>query len=114
MAVAAAAASTLSASAPASATAGTSFNVTVTAKDAYGNTATSYTGTVHFTSSDSAAVLPGNYTFVSGDAGRQHVQRHPEDRRQPDRDRHRYGHWLDHRYYRLGDRGRRRGQHVVG
>ena len=46
-----------------------SFNVTITAKDAYGNTATSYTGTVHFTSSDSAAVLPGNYTFVAGDAG---------------------------------------------
>ena len=69
VAVAAAAASTLSASAPANATAGTSFNVTVTAKDAYGNTATGYTGTVHFTSSDGQAVLPANYTFVAGDAG---------------------------------------------
>jgi uncharacterized repeat protein (TIGR01451 family) len=28
-----------------------------------------YTGTVHFTSSDAQAVLPADYTFVSGDAG---------------------------------------------
>ena len=28
-----------------------------------------YTGTVHFTSSDTAAVLPANYTFVAGDNG---------------------------------------------
>ena len=50
-------------------TAGAAHNVTVTAKDAFGNTATGYTGTVHFTSSDGAAVLPANYTFVAGDAG---------------------------------------------
>ncbi|MBI2830659.1 MAG: hypothetical protein HYX79_00180 [Chloroflexi bacterium] len=43
--------------------------VTVTAKDAYGNTATTYTGAIHFTSSDSSATLPGNYTFVGGDNG---------------------------------------------
>ena len=36
----------------ASTTAGVSQSFTVTAKDAYGNTATGYTGTVHFTSSD--------------------------------------------------------------
>jgi hypothetical protein len=41
----------------------------VTAQDAYGNTATGYTGTVHFTSSDGAASLPVNYTFVALDAG---------------------------------------------
>jgi len=41
----------------------------VTAQDIYGNTATGYTGTVHFTSSDGAASLPANYTFVAGDAG---------------------------------------------
>src|SRR5205814_1989106 len=35
----------------------------------YGNTATGYTGTVHFTSSDSQAVLPANYSFSAGDAG---------------------------------------------
>ena len=43
--------------------------LTVTVKDPYGNVATGYRGTVRFTSSDSAAVLPGNYTFTAGDAG---------------------------------------------
>jgi hypothetical protein len=41
----------------------------VVAKDADGNTATSYTGTVTFSSSDAKAVLPANYTFVSTDRG---------------------------------------------
>jgi hypothetical protein len=52
-------------------TAGTAFNVTVTAQDTYGNTATGYTGTIHFTKSDSGAgsTLPGSYTFVAGDNG---------------------------------------------
>ena len=50
-------------------TAGTAHNVTVTAQDAFGNVATGYTGTVHFTSSDGSAVLPANYTFTGGDAG---------------------------------------------
>src|SRR5205085_2475929 len=53
-------------SAPASATAGTAFNFTVTALDAFNNTATSYAGTVHFTSSDGAATLPGNTTLTNG------------------------------------------------
>jgi hypothetical protein len=39
---------------------------TVTAKDAYGNTAAGYAGTVRITSSDGAAVLPGNSTLISG------------------------------------------------
>ena len=47
----------------------TAGSVTVTAKDAFGNTATGYTGTVHFTSTDAAACLPANYTFVGGDNG---------------------------------------------
>jgi hypothetical protein len=42
---------------------------TVTAKDPYSNVATGYTGTVHFTSSDPKAMLPANYTFLSGDHG---------------------------------------------
>ena len=45
---------------------GVPFSLTVTAKDAYGNTATGYTGTVHFTSSDLAAILPPDYTFTTG------------------------------------------------
>jgi hypothetical protein len=42
------------------------FNLTVTAKDPYGNTAISYSGTVHFTSSDLGATLPADYTFTTG------------------------------------------------
>ncbi len=41
----------------------------VSAKDAYGNTVTGYTGTVHFTSSDAGAGLPADYTFTSDDQG---------------------------------------------
>ena len=53
-------------SAPASATAGNAITFTVTAKDVNNNTATGYTGTVHFTSSDPAAVLPANTTLTNG------------------------------------------------
>jgi hypothetical protein len=56
-------------SAPAGVTAGSAFNFTMTVKDFFGNVATSYTGTVHFTSSDGQAVLPADYTFTSADAG---------------------------------------------
>ena len=50
------------------ATIGSPFNITVTAMDAFGNTVTSYSGTVHFASSDGHAVLPGDST-LSGGAG---------------------------------------------
>jgi hypothetical protein len=46
--------------------AGRLFTVTLTAQDAYGNIATSYSGTVHFTSSDPQAVLPANCTYSNG------------------------------------------------
>jgi hypothetical protein len=49
--------------------AGQTFTMTVTAQDAFANTITSYTGTVHFTSTDPAATLPGDYTFTSTDKG---------------------------------------------
>jgi len=64
-----AAASHFAVSAPAGSTAGNSFSVSVTALDPYNNTATGYGGTVHFTSSDGQASLPGDYTFTAGDAG---------------------------------------------
>jgi hypothetical protein len=48
---------------------GSSRTVTVTALDAYGNVATGYLGKIHFTSSDSKAALPADYTFTSTDAG---------------------------------------------
>jgi methionine-rich copper-binding protein CopC len=51
------------------ATAGVASTVTVTARDAFGNIATGYGGTVHFTSTDSQAALPANYVFTAGDAG---------------------------------------------
>lgn len=60
-------------------TAGRSFNVTVTATDGFGNTVTGYQGTVHFALSPpgstapatpTGTVLPADYTFTSGDAGR--------------------------------------------
>jgi sugar lactone lactonase YvrE len=54
---------------PNSVLAGAAVTVTVTAEDASGHAATGYTGTVHFTSTDPAAVLPPNYTFVGADAG---------------------------------------------
>src|SRR4029079_10404754 len=47
-------------------TAGTAFSFTVTALDQFNNTATSYAGTVHFTSSDGQAVLPANSTLTNG------------------------------------------------
>ncbi len=49
-------------------TAGTASNVRVIAMQA-GVIDTTYTGTIHFTSTDPMAVLPPNYTFVAGDAG---------------------------------------------
>jgi parallel beta-helix repeat protein len=54
---------------PTSASAGDVFTVAVTAQDAQGKTASGYTGTVHFTSSDSQAVLPADYAFTSTDKG---------------------------------------------
>jgi hypothetical protein len=54
---------------PSSVSVGVPFSLTLTVQDAYGNIVTGYIGTVHFSSSDSAAALPGNYTFTAGDAG---------------------------------------------
>ncbi|HXR53740.1 MAG TPA: glycoside hydrolase family 43 protein, partial [Acidimicrobiales bacterium] len=54
---------------PQSATPGVPFALTVTALDPSGATDPTYQGTVHFTSSDLAAVLPPDYTFTAADAG---------------------------------------------
>ena len=51
---------------PGTVSANTAFLATVTARDAFNNVATSYAGTVHFTSSDLGATLPANNTLVSG------------------------------------------------
>ncbi len=52
--------------APTGVTLGTPFTFTVTAEDSNNNVATGYTGTVHFSSSDTAATLPANSTLVNG------------------------------------------------
>src|SRR2546428_840229 len=56
----------LKVTAPASATSGQAFSVSVIAENDQGNPVTSYTGTVHFSSSDSAAALPSDSTLTNG------------------------------------------------
>src|SRR5215469_16765857 len=53
---------------PANATAGMVFSVTVSALDSSNNVVATYSGTVHFTSSDGRASLPGNSTLTNGTA----------------------------------------------
>ena len=65
VAVASAAVKTLSLASTSGAI-GVSRAVTVAGRDAYGNIATSYTGTVHFTSSDPLAQLPPDATLING------------------------------------------------
>ncbi len=54
---------------PSPVTVGTVHTFTVTAKDAFGNVATGYVGTVHFSSTDVSAILPADYTFTASDGG---------------------------------------------
>ncbi len=64
-----AAANTFVITAPSSVSAGVTFSLTLTVEDAYGNVVTGYTGTVHFSSTDTRAKLPSNYTFTATDKG---------------------------------------------
>lgn len=50
-------------------TAGESSDVIVEVYDEFGNLVSDYTGTIHFTSSDSQAELPADYTFTTADNG---------------------------------------------
>jgi len=59
----------LSLNSPHNVTAGSPFSMTVTAQNFNCNTVPSYTGTVHFASTDGQAVLPGDYTYGPGDNG---------------------------------------------
>ena len=54
---------------PTSVTAGGTVSPTVTAEDSAGRQLTGYGGTVHFSSTDSQAGLPSNYTFTSAPSG---------------------------------------------
>jgi hypothetical protein len=67
--VSAAAATHFSITAPANVKPGTPFHIIIKALDAYDNVAKNYRGRIHFMSSDRRAVLPGDYTFTSGDGG---------------------------------------------
>ena len=49
-------------------------NITVTVVDASGNPVPNYTGTIHFTSSDTRAGLPADYTFTAADQGKHTFQ----------------------------------------
>jgi predicted outer membrane repeat protein len=51
---------------PLTATSGTAFPLTVIMEDTFGDVLTRYTGTVHFTSDDTHAVLPPDYQFTTG------------------------------------------------
>jgi hypothetical protein len=57
--------------APLTATAGTTFDLTVVAADPFGNPDPTFTGTVHFTSTDlkPGVSLPADYTFSGADGG---------------------------------------------
>jgi subtilisin-like proprotein convertase family protein len=54
---------------PLSVVAGNNQQLLATVKDAFGNPATGYTGTLRFTSSDPQAGLPADYTFTAADKG---------------------------------------------
>lgn len=54
---------------PNEAAAGQAVQLQITARDTAGNTLTTYGGTVHFSSTDTAAQLPSDATFTSGDSG---------------------------------------------
>lgn len=56
--------------APATAVAGDVFYITVTAKDAYNNVVTGYTGTAGFESTDAQWVSPGDVPFYAADQGK--------------------------------------------
>src|ERR1019366_7955669 len=53
-------------SAPSPETAGVGFNFSVTAEDPFGNLASGYNGTLHFTANDPLATLPVNSKLTSG------------------------------------------------
>jgi hypothetical protein len=50
-------------------TAGDLICLTVKTTDAFGNAVVGYNGTVHFSSTDTQAGLPADYTFTAADAG---------------------------------------------
>ena len=60
---------TFTITAPASTGSGSSFSITVQTRNSAGSNMSTYRGAIHFTSTDSSATLPADYTFTSTDAG---------------------------------------------
>ena len=54
---------------PGTLVAGQQGNIVVAAYDSYGNIATTYASTIHFTSTDPCAALPPDYQFIAADQG---------------------------------------------
>jgi len=54
---------------PGTVTAGSAVSATVTIRDSFGNLATNYRGTVHFSSTSPGATLPADATFTAADNG---------------------------------------------
>ncbi len=63
-------AAAISARTPSNVTAGVAFNMTLSVVDAFGNTVTGYTGTLHISGpSGGGNILPVDYTFTAADQG---------------------------------------------
>jgi hypothetical protein len=62
-------AASLALSAPSSSVPNTPFQLSVTARDKFGNIATGYRGTIHFTGGGAGATFPPDYTFTASDNG---------------------------------------------
>src|SRR5262249_46587612 len=69
MVMPAAAATCATSQAPASTMAGATFGMSVGLRDPFGNGATTYTGTMHLSSTDVRAPLPSDVTFSAADGG---------------------------------------------
>jgi hypothetical protein len=67
--VMAASAATVTLNVPSTVRANLAFSVGVTFADQFGNVATGYAGTVHFTTSDPLGQMPADYAFTASDVG---------------------------------------------
>ena len=97
-------------SAPGAATAGTAFVFQVTALDQFNNTATGYAGTVHFTSTDTQAVVSSPTSILT--ARHRLLRRNAENRRHANAPGHRHRGKQHHRE-QSSDRGQCGQRHAL-
>lgn len=79
----------LSLTAPSNTVAGTLVNITLRVLDIHGRAALGYLGTVRFASSDSQAVLPGNFHFHDGRRRLRNLFSHSQNERRSERNGYR-------------------------